>query len=180
MGDGLSQIRVIRDKFMIASNLKGSHSSDPPQPTTLKSLYEQTARVLAAKTQAKNISISLENNISLTTQNLNLTALVLATLLDNAVAYSPQNGEIKLSGQTIGGTANIAVVDHGSGVPTDKMASLFQPLSKAEGVEVSNHEGMGFSLYLDKLIMAYLGGSIEITSEPGHETRANFTLPAVA
>jgi two-component system sensor histidine kinase EvgS len=55
---------------------------------------------------------------------------------------------------------------------------LFQPFSKAEGAEVFTHEGMGFSLYLDKLIMLYLGGDIQIQSEQGRGTQVTISLAA--
>jgi signal transduction histidine kinase len=58
------------------------------------------------------------------------------------------------------------------------MSLLFRPFTQTQDVERFTHEGMGFSLYLDKLIMSYLGGTITINSRPGVETAATITLPA--
>ena len=57
---------------------------------------------------------------------------------------------------------------------------LFQPFSKIEGFENFDHEGMGFSLYLDKLIMEYLGGSINLQSEENQGTTVDLKLPITA
>jgi signal transduction histidine kinase len=72
------------------------------------------------------------------------------------------------------------VADNGQGIPTDKLNSLFQPFSKAEGAEVFTHEGMGFSLYLNKLIMMYLGGTIGIESAEGKGTQVTLSFAATA
>jgi K+-sensing histidine kinase KdpD len=53
---------------------------------------------------------------------------------------------------------------------------LFQAFSKTEGAETFNHEGMGFSLYMDKLIMNYLVGDIRVESAPQKGTKVVLSL----
>jgi len=63
---------------------------------------------------------------------------------------------------------SITVIDHGSGMAKNKLALPFQPLTKVEGTETLNHEGMVFSLYPDRLIMTYIGdGTIVSNSTNG-------------
>lgn len=177
VASGLSQLQTITNKFTIASKLKGSRSTGAYHTISLQDLYDRTAEAVDAKARAKNVAVQLDGEVPLHTQNPDLTALVLASLVDNAIAYSPANSTVNLRVTADHGRAEVTVTDTGDGIPEDKLGTLFQPLSKVEGAEVFNHEGMGFSLYLDKLIMTYLGGNIELQSEPAKQTRASFSLP---
>jgi signal transduction histidine kinase len=119
----------------------------------------------------------VQANETITTRNPELVSYVLNTVLHNALTYSkPQDPIDVILRQTKNGT-DITIADHGEGMPAAKIPELFQPFFKAEGAEKFNHEGMGFSLYLDKLIMEYLGGTISLVSQKGHGTTVTLHLP---
>lgn len=172
---GFSQLKATYGKFIIASRLRSGHSEDRYTTTTLKSLYDQASASVTEDAQKKHLTLSLENDVTLSTQSASLITLVLESLLDNAVAYSAEGGSVTVSGTTDGRRATVTVTDHGQGIPGARLAELFQPFTKVEGAETFNHEGMGFSLYLDRLIMAYLNGDIQLLSEPGKATAATFS-----
>lgn len=104
---------------------------------------------------------------------------MLFSLVDNAIAYSPDGSTVQVNASTSATESTLTVTDHGNGIQPGKLKILFQPFLKLEGAEAFNHEGMGFSLYLDKLIMTYLGGSIAMDSAPGKGTTVTLHLPAV-
>jgi signal transduction histidine kinase len=109
------------------------------------------------------------------TQNPGLLTLVVQSLLDNAVSYSQAKDKVTVTAGSDEVSDHIEITDHGSGIEPSKLSQLFQPFFKAEGAEEFNHEGMGFSLYLDKLIMLYLGGDIAIESKPNEVTTARLS-----
>jgi signal transduction histidine kinase len=170
---GISQLKVVLNEFMIANKLKGARSTAAYEATNLSSIFESASKTIADATAKKNISLKLTNDLNFSTQSVSLTTLVMQTLLDNAVAYSPDGATIEVSAQSEPHASHIFVTDHGQGIPAEKIGSLFQPFSKAEGAEVFTHEGMGFSLYLDKLILTYLGGDIAIESKMGEGTQVS-------
>jgi signal transduction histidine kinase len=108
-----------------------------------------------------------------------LLSFVIDSLLNNAIKYSPANGEVTIAGRRRGNQFEISVKDNGPGVPEPKQAELFQAFSRSEqaGQDFSV-QGAGLSLYLDKLIVDYLGGSISLESQAGQGTKVTFTLPA--
>ncbi|MEO6513850.1 MAG: ATP-binding protein [Candidatus Saccharimonadales bacterium] len=175
---GFTQLNTTTSKFVIASHLRGARSQESYQTTSLQALYDSVAAAVALAATNKQVTIHLASDAQFTTQNTGLLSLVLQTVLDNAVGFSKQNSSIELSATTTAEQTSIQVTDHGSGVAPDKQAALFRPFFKAEGAEEFNREGMGFSLYLDKLIMGYLGGNIGLASEPGNFTRVTLRLPA--
>lgn len=174
--DGIERLRLVYEKFSVANNLKGSRSANQYRETTLKTLFDDAMSTLAALAQQKKLAVSLGGDVSVQTQDVVLTSLVLQTILDNAIAYSTEGGSIEIMARQEANKLHLFVIDHGEGIPDEKMNILFQPFSKVEGAEVFNHEGMGFSLYLDKLVMTYLGGDVQIESVPGQETKATIAL----
>ena len=51
---------------------------------------------------------------------------VLSNLLSNAKKYSPDGGEIVISGRSIGTMVELAIADHGLGIPSEALPHLFQ------------------------------------------------------
>jgi signal transduction histidine kinase len=177
---GLSQLKIVQNEFVIATRLQGARSTAPYAPTTLSAVYEDASATIANTAKDKGVTLSLTNDANYNTQSSGLLTLVLQTLLDNAVAYTSTGGKVEVSGNSDNVNSSIVVADNGQGIPTDKLNSLFQPFSKAEGAEVFTHEGMGFSLYLNKLIMMYLGGTIGIESAEGKGTQVTLSFAATA
>jgi signal transduction histidine kinase len=175
--EGTGRLQQVIEKMMIANQLKGSHSIQPYVPIELEDLVRHAAIGLEAQLGSKAIQMKTLHNTNFQTQSKDLLITVLRTILDNAIAYSDQVGKIEISATLNGTTAVISVTDHGVGIPSAKKFSLFQAFSKTEGAETFNHEGMGFSLYLDKLIMNYLVGDIAVESAPQQGTRVLLTLP---
>jgi signal transduction histidine kinase len=134
---------------------------------------------LQPKADAKSITLDIKSSdgTSYFIPSPELLAFVLHTSIDNAIAYSPEQSAIDVAITASPSSIVTTVTDHGLGITADKQAYLFQPFSKAEGAETFTHEGMGFSLYLARLIMTYVDGSIELTSAPNQGTVVTIHIP---
>ena len=69
----------------------------------------------------------------------------------------------------------LEVADNGPGIPTSMQKRLFEPFftTKPSG------EGTGLGLFISRSIVEAHGGTISVTSEPGHGTTFRMVLPAV-
>ncbi|HWB39327.1 MAG TPA: ATP-binding protein [Candidatus Saccharimonadales bacterium] len=170
---GQHQLQELTDRMIIASHLKGSHSNENYNEVSAQTVFENALQKILPKAQAAGVDVQLQQDSPLTTQNAGLLTLVLQSLIDNGVSYSKDKGKVTVTAAADQSANSIDVIDHGSGIEADKLSQLFQPFFKAEGAEEFNHEGAGFSLYLDKLIMLYLGGDISIESTPNQSTVAH-------
>jgi signal transduction histidine kinase len=74
------------------------------------------------------------------------TAQILATLLDNAVRYTPKGGSITVSGRLLDGRAETSVADDGPGIPPEHLPRIFDRFYRAE--EARNRAGGGAGLGL--------------------------------
>lgn len=175
--DGMIRFKSVLTKFAIAGQLRGSRSTRPGSPVSLDNMLAHLPLSLTQQLSAKGVALQPQNDVTFTVSNAQLVLYVLASLIDNAREYSPAHSTITVQASSGGTGTTISVIDHGPGISPQKISQLFQPFSRTQDVERFTHEGMGFSLYLDKLIMTHLGGSIAITSKPG-QTTATITLPA--
>jgi signal transduction histidine kinase len=98
---------------------------------------------------------------------------VLGNLIDNAVKYSPEGSEVRVSAAAGNGAVRIAVKDAGPGIPRDQQGRIFEKFGRAE-VEGGSKPGTGLGLFIARSIAEAHGGSLDVTS--GAEPGATFTL----
>jgi signal transduction histidine kinase len=173
---GQRRLHEVLNKLATANLLKGAHSTLPYSVAHLRPIMDQILVGMKPAIDAKSLTISIQNDSAFQVQNGDLFIVVLQTILDNAVAYSAPRGTIEISCALEQSRFLVSVIDHGMGIPANKQYSLFQAFSKTEGAETFNHEGMGFSLYMDKLIMNYLVGDIRVESAPQKGTKVVLSL----
>lgn len=106
-------------------------------------------------------------------------SMVLSNLLDNAVRYNVQNGEITVSARAAaeGPYVEVSVKDTGIGVPPEQIKKLFMKFFRADNAVKSQADGSGLGLYIAKNIIAAHGGRMWAESELNRGTTFHFTLP---
>jgi signal transduction histidine kinase len=98
---------------------------------------------------------------------------VLGNLIENAVKYSPEGEEVRVSAAAANGAVQIAVRDAGPGIPRDQQGRIFEKFARAD-VEGGAKPGSGLGLFIARSIAEAHGGSLEVSS--GAETGSTFTL----
>jgi signal transduction histidine kinase len=180
--DGQTRFHEILTNLKVAATLRGSHNTEPYVMAQAVGLLSTALQDLQAKADTKGITVDIQSAdgnsaAARPTPSPELVAFVLHTTLDNAIAYSPENSTISVLVAVQDQKTIVTITDHGLGITADKQSYLFQPFSKAEGAETFTHEGMGFSLYLARLIMTYIDGSIALTSSPNQGTVVTIEIP---
>jgi two-component system sensor histidine kinase ChvG len=109
-------------------------------------------------------------------------ARVLENLLDNAVSFSPEAGEVRVQFERDDDRVMLSVVDQGPGIPAeerDKVFDRFHSLRPA-GEDFGNHSGLG--LAIARTIAEAHDGSLVAANRPDGRSGACLvlTLPALA
>ncbi|HXT36294.1 MAG TPA: ATP-binding protein [Chloroflexota bacterium] len=100
-------------------------------------------------------------------------------LLENAVKYSPEGGEIRVRIRQDGASASLTVADPGIGIPTADLAHLFDRFHRGSNVDDRQFAGMGLGLFICRGIVEQHGGSIWATSAGiGQGSTFHVVLPA--
>jgi signal transduction histidine kinase len=104
---------------------------------------------------------------------------VLANLINNAIKYSPNGGEICINAHADNNCIHLRVIDQGVGIPLSTQDRLFQPFYRVDNAQDSNLPGYGLGLYFCyKLIEAQKGRIwVESVGEAGKGTTIHMTLP---
>ena len=101
---------------------------------------------------------------------------VLGNLIDNAVKYSPEGGEVRVSAAAANGAVRIAVRDAGPGIPHDQQLRIFEKFGRAE-VDGGSKPGTGLGLFIARSIAEAHGGALEVSSGAGPGSTFTLTLP---
>jgi signal transduction histidine kinase len=98
---------------------------------------------------------------------------VLGNLIENAVKYSPEGGEVRVSAAAANGAVRISVRDTGPGIPRDQQARIFEKFGRVDVIGASK-PGTGLGLFIARSIAEAHGGSLDVNS--GAEPGSTFTL----
>jgi signal transduction histidine kinase/transcriptional regulator with GAF, ATPase, and Fis domain len=92
---------------------------------------------------------------------------VISNLVDNAIKYSPQGGDVELRLNRNGQFARIEVVDSGLGIPRDEHNRIFEKFYRLDPALTRGVDGTGLGLYISKELVERMNGRISVDSEPG-------------
>lgn len=142
-----------------------------PEPVQVAGLLEHVARAYRHQAESQGIRFVLDVQKALPEIELDPTRMeqVLGNLVSNALRYTPQGGEIRLSGKTDGGSLLLEVNDNGSGIPPETLPHIFERSFRGDPSRTGNESGLG--LAIAKSIVGLHGGEIGVQSEEGRGSR---------
>jgi heavy metal sensor kinase len=92
---------------------------------------------------------------------------VVVNLLDNAIKYTPNGGNVLLRIAKDGDHAILEVVDNGIGIPSEALPHMFKRFFRVDDSRSRDQGGAGLGLSIVKSICAAHGAEVEVTSRPG-------------
>lgn len=166
--EGQHMNRLISDMLVLA-NADNSNWSIAPAPvepdTLLLNIYEKYQPSAELKKLRWNIQLP---DAPVPTFNWDKERIgqVLGILVDNAIAYTPEQGEITLSLTYTKTSIEYRISDNGPGVPDDKKTAIFQRFYR---IDESHHDKthFGLGLCIAEEIIRMHKGKIWIEDTPG-------------
>ena len=98
-------------------------------------------------------------------------------VLENAVKYTPQGGEVRIRAGAAGPHAFVVVKDTGMGMSDEERARAFDFAFRGAGAVAAGTRGKGLGLALTKEILEANGGKISLSSEAGFGSEVTILLP---
>jgi signal transduction histidine kinase len=107
---------------------------------------------------------------------------VLTNLVENAVKYSPDGGDVVVSARQVGDFVRIAVADEGIGIPEDKRAHIFEKFTRLDPeMTRAAISGSGLGLFICYELVEQMGGRISVGENTnGRGSVFTVDIPAVA
>ena len=104
---------------------------------------------------------------------------VLGNILDNAIKYSPDGGEIRVGLQGEGDMVRFVVQDEGMGFEPEAAEAIFERFHRLDPQQTRGIGGTGLGLYIARELVRRMGGRIWAESERGRGASFSFELPRV-
>ncbi|MFZ0547120.1 MAG: GAF domain-containing protein [Candidatus Promineifilaceae bacterium] len=160
------------------SRLESGQMPLDQKPIFLPTLINNVVRTQSPLAMNKNIALNFEasSDLPLAWADGNLFERVLQNLLDNAIRFTPPNGEIDIEARLESAQSSwllVSVSDSGSGIPEDMKERIFQKFTTARHVE----SGTGLGLAFCKMVVEAHGGRIWVENNDGQGTVFSFILP---
>jgi len=102
---------------------------------------------------------------------------LLLNLVDNAIKYTPQGGQVTLGLQRVEGWAQFSVADTGIGIPAQDLPHIFERFYRVDKARSRAAGGTGLGLSIVRWIVQAHGGKIDVQSEMGKGTTFTVWLP---
>lgn len=107
----------------------------------------------------------------------NAFSTILTNLVDNAIKYTPEGGNIKLEAHVEGDQVKISVIDSGVGMDSKKLKDVFLLKTDKSKSGTQGEKGTGLGLYLIKELAAINKGTIQVKSELHKGTTFDLIMP---
>ena len=101
---------------------------------------------------------------------------LLLNLISNSMLHCGEGGTVRIQLGRTEDTLQVVVSDNGSGIPREKMDTLFTDYLRGPQLAEAGR-GAGIGLGVAEQIARAHGGSLIVTSEEGHGTKVVFSLP---
>ncbi len=102
---------------------------------------------------------------------------ILLNIVSNAIKFTPRGGSIHLSAATRNANVVITVRDTGIGVPSDKLAQIFEPFFQVDSGTTREYSGVGQGLAIARDLARAMGGDIYFDSTEGRGSVVSIVLP---
>ncbi|HLG99011.1 MAG TPA: ATP-binding protein [Bryobacteraceae bacterium] len=172
--------RLIDDLLLLARADSYTHEV-PLTPTDVSSTGRDAAELAATLAQPKKIQVSADipDAALIVNANAQLLEQLWLILLDNAVKYTPDGGQIRFSMQPVNSHMETTVSDTGIGIAANDLPHVYDRFWRADKVRPRNRGGAGLGLSIARWIVESHRGEIQIDSEPGRGSQVRVRLPLV-
>lgn len=145
----------------------------------LREYLNETVAGFQNQTAEKNQTIQFElpDRLPLVLADRTRLVQILTHLLKNASQYSPEDGAIVISAQSVKQQVKVWVSDDGIGMEPEEQVRVFTHFYRGDHPIVREHPGLGLGLYTARKLVELMGGEIGVESKPGEGSRFWFTIP---
>jgi two-component system phosphate regulon sensor histidine kinase PhoR len=173
------RLGLLVDDLLSLAQLESSSASLEIGEVQLSELFENVLRDWKERLAGKQLRLIVDLPQDMPPIRADGTRLqeVLYNLLENAVKYSRENGEIRLQAERCGPEIVISVGDNGIGISRDDLPRIFERFYRADKARSGELGGTGLGLAIVKHIAQLHGGRVEAESEPGRGTTVRVFLP---
>ncbi len=173
--DEADRLTELIENLLDASRLQAGEFSLNLAEIRMDKLAQEMAERFQTQTEHHRIIVQFPDEFPVIVGDENRLEQVFYNLLSNAVKYSPDGGEISISGQIRSEQIIICIQDQGLGISQEDVPHIFDRFFRADEA-AKNTQGAGLGLYLSRAIIEAHNGRIWIEPRPENGTRVCFSI----
>ncbi len=173
----ISRMTKLADSLLLLAKFDSKEVQPEKKLIDITRLVQDAINHIRVLSEMKRIRLvlSAEEKILLNGDENQLKTAFL-NLLDNAVKYTPESGDIDVTVEEEMSQARITVRDSGAGIPKEELKHIFDRFYRVE--KSRNSSGFGLGLSIAKSIIEAHNGTIEVKSHIPQGTAFIITIPA--
>jgi two-component system phosphate regulon sensor histidine kinase PhoR len=165
----------IVDNLLELSRAQANRLTIQKNPVDIAETVCNVVEKLRGRTSTNRLIVDIPSGLPKVSADLVRVERVLHNLIENAIKYSPNGGDITVFAQQNDDCLVIGVKDHGTGISVEDQSRLFK---RFERLETTNGiTGVGLGLNVCRHLVEAHGGSIWVESQLGKGATFLFTLP---
>ncbi len=162
------RLSQITEDVLVASRLERDELRVAREQVDVGALASETIEAMRSQLpEVTTVELAVEPKLEPAFGDRDRLQQVLVNLLDNAVKYSPDGGQVTLSVESRPDAVRLSVTDQGLGIPLAEQERIFEKFYRLDTQLTRAGGGTGLGLYITRELVRRMGGTIAVRSEPG-------------
>ena len=177
--ENVLRLNRLVDDLLTLSSIELGESELHPESVALGEILEKAIALVQAKAAARGVVIRTDfpPGLPAIQADRDRAVQVFLNILDNAVKFSPEGGEIDVTAAGDEEVVTAKVTDRGQGIPAGEIPRLGERFYRVDKARSRDPGGTGLGLSIVKHLMQAHGGSMGIESVPGRGTTVTLRFP---
>jgi PAS domain S-box-containing protein len=172
-----AHLAQIVDQLLITAQLDRGSLHVTETPCDVEELCRSILEAAEARGSASDLVLDVGEDVGTLLCDESLLRQVLVNLVENAIKYSPDGGQIEVRAEGDRANVRISVSDHGLGIPASEHERVFEKFYRLDADMSRGVGGSGLGLYISREIVSQLDGTLTVDSAPGEGSTFTITLP---
>ncbi len=168
---------IINDLLDLSRIESGEGFKIKKAPIELREIIRENVNLFKSQTDKHNFEVNIPSHLASMEADKDRIGEVMASLLSNAIKFSPQGGKIRVSVEQTEEEAKVSIADEGMGIPEKDLPHIFEKFYRVDNAFIRVIAGTGLGLAIAKYIIESQGGKLSVESKLGKGSTFSFTLP---
>jgi signal transduction histidine kinase len=175
------RLKIVMDQLLVSAQLDSAALHFKREPVDAVALCESLIRSAELR-KPGGIDLALDSPHSAVRVSADPDRMrqVVSNLIDNAIKYSPNGGQISVRVFLQDGNGAVEVTDKGVGIPAHEQARIFEKFYRLDPSMTQGVGGSGLGLYISRGLVREMGGDLTVSSSFGTGSTFTVTLPLVS
>ncbi len=171
------ELRDLIDKILQSAKLEAGAVKLEKEPVLIPHVVHKIIEELTPRARKCTFTVDFAPSFPVVEADVRCIEQIVRNLMENAVKYSPEGGEVTVAGKAEDSRVVVSISDRGIGIPAEHLGRIFERFYRVDSAQTHGIPGSGLGLFITKGHVEAHGGEIWVKSEPGLGSTFYFSLP---